>query len=116
MSAWQLVLLPRAIDCFGAEDLKPGAIDIAEDIEHTVVITDTWSPDAFAINVPAFKTISRTKIEFARAIAGQFPVHQILGVQNFDRRHHVHGGPGEVIVITDTNWIRVFKLSIEQWV
>ena len=114
MSSGQLIALPRSLDRWGTEDLKTRAIDIAENKEHAFVKADARSPDSPTVNVPAFQAIGWSQIEFVGAIAREFPIHQVLGMQDLDRRIHVHGGAGQIIVLADADDIRVFKFPVKQ--
>ena len=110
----QLVALPRTLDRLGAEDLEARAVDVGEDVEHALVIADAGRPDAPAVDVPAFQAKGRAEVEPVDAVAGQFPVHQVLGMHDLHRRVHVHGGAGEVIVVADADDVGVLELLVEQ--
>ena len=112
--ARELVVLPGAVGRLGAEDLQARAVDVGEDVEHPVVIADARRPDAPAVDVSAFQAIGGAEVEPVDAVAGQFPVHQVPGVQDHQARVHVHRGAGEVIVLADANDVRVFKLLVEE--
>lgn len=99
----------------GAENLQADAVDVREDVEHAVVITDARRPDALAVDAPAvFQAKGRTEIEPVHAVAHQFPIDQILGLHQLNRGVHVHGGAGEIKCVADTDDVRVLELFIEQ--
>ena len=110
----QLVARPRTMNRLGAEDLEAHAVDVGEDIEHALVIADAGRPDTLAVDVPSFEPERRAQVQPIHAVAGEFPVHQILGMHDLNGRVHVHGGAGEVVVLAHTNNIGILELLVEQ--
>jgi len=53
--AGELIALPGPVGGLGAEDLQANAVNVREDVEHTVVIPDAGRPDAPAVNVSTFE-------------------------------------------------------------
>jgi hypothetical protein len=78
------------------------------------VVTEAWSPNASAVNVPFFEPERRAKVEAIYAVADKFPVHQMLGMHDLHRGVHVHGRAGQVIIFANPNYIRVLELLIKQ--
>ena len=73
-------MLPRAFDFFAHIALKPFTVDIAVEIEFSVMVSDTWSPNALTIN---FLTVLKresviVKIKTVKTVRHIFPVDQIL--------------------------------------
>ena len=114
MPSGQLVALPRTSNRLGAENVETRAVVVGEDIEHPVVIPDARCPDASAVDVSAFHAVVPSKVVFIHAVAGQFPVHQVLGMHEDDCRVHVHRRAGNVIIVADTNGVGVFEFLIKQ--
>ncbi len=62
----------------------------------------------------AFKPERRAEVELIHAVAGKFPVHQVLGMHELHGGIHVHRGAGEVVVLADADGVGVFELLVEQ--
>ena len=108
-------VLPWSGRIFCNEYLQSVSVDVAEYIKFTVVIADTGSPDSLTIcffSVFQIKFVSH--IETVHAIAHEFPVYEILRVENYNSRCAVHGSSCQVEVISYADNIRVGKFIIEQ--
>ena len=73
-------------------------------------------PDALAIDflVILQREAIFWKVKAVKAIADVFPVDKILGMKDDQPRHGMHGGSGEIIIVTHAQDIRVGKLIVEQ--
>src|SRR4029453_6249352 len=61
--------LPRSGRVLRREHLRSVLVDVAEYIKRAVVITERWSPQSLAVNIPAaFQTELRPQIEFIRRV------------------------------------------------
>ena len=117
MPSGQFVAGPRAVNRLGAKELQASAVDVGEDIKRAVVIANARCPDATAIDATAiFQTVGRAQVKPVRAVADEFPVHQVFRVHQLHGGIHVHGGAGEVVVLTDTDHVRVLELLVKQWI
>jgi hypothetical protein len=114
MHARELVSCPGTVGGLGAENLAADSVDIGKDVEHAVVVADAWRPNAPAVYGPAFKAEGGAEVEAIHAIAGKFPVHKVLRVQDDKSGIHVHGGAGEIVIRTDANDVGILEFLIEQ--
>ena len=96
--------------------MQAGAIHVGEDVERSVVVADAGGPDSPSIDVSTFEAEGGAEVETVDAVAGQFPVHQVLGVQHHEAGVHVHRGAGQVVVLADTNDVGVFEFLVKEWV
>ena len=109
-------VLPRAFDLVADEALKSFTVDIAVEIELSVVMPYAWSPYALAVDFLA--VLEREgiviEIEAVEAVRYVFPVYEILRMQYDKSRHTVHRSAGKVIVFSDPDYIRIGELVIEK--
>ncbi len=88
---------------------------IAENVEFSVVITDTGSPDALTVSLfPILKLKLVSHIETVHGIAAEPPVDKVLGMEHYHTGNAVHRGSGKIEVVTHTNDVRIGELIVEQ--
>src|SRR5574344_43831 len=94
------------------------AIDIRKDIELSIMVADTWCPDSLAIDAFSLIQIKLRNIIIkpVKAIRTEFPIHQIGGMKDDNTRHTMHRCTYKIIILTDTDDIRISELIIKQWV
>src|SRR5262249_33989068 len=80
----------------------------------SVVVANAGSPNALPVNFATVQMESGTEIDPIDAITGQLPVHQILRVHHEHSRVHVHGGAGQIVVVTDANYVGIFEFLVKQ--
>jgi hypothetical protein len=66
------------------------------------------------MDVAVFQAEGRAEVEPVHAVAGEFPVHQVLGMHQLHGGVHVHGGAGEVVRVADADDVGVLELLVEQ--
>ena len=54
------------------------------------------------------------EVEAVEAIGDVLPIHQVFRMENNQARHSVHGGAGQIVVVTYTENIWVGELIVEQ--
>ena len=111
-----VMVLPWPTDILGGVALQAFAIDISKDIELTVGIADGRCPDALTVDLLMIlqgEGIIR-KVETVEAIGDILPVHEILRVKDHETWYGVHRGAGEIVIIADTQDVRVGKLVVEE--
>lgn len=110
-------VLPWTGRIFADENLQAVSVDIGEDIELPVVVADAGSPDTLSIRLfSVLQTEFVTHLEAVETIAQETPVYQILGVEHYDAWRAMHGGAGQVEVITHSDEVGVRKLVVEEGV
>ena len=108
-------VLPRPGRILGDEHLHAVAVDVGEDIKLPVVVTDTGSPNALTVGFLAvFEPELIAHVETVETIAQEFPVHQVLGMQDDHTGCAVHRRPGQIEVLTHPNQVGVGKFVIKQ--
>ena len=63
---------------------------------------------------PRFESEGRAKVQAIHAVAGEFPVHQVLGVHQLHSGVHMHRRAGEVVIVADADDVGVLELLVEQ--
>ena len=114
-SSLHIMVLPRTFRFLASKALQTFSVDIREDIEHSVVVSDTWSPDALAIYFLAVfqgKSIV-VEIETVKAIGNVLPVYQILGVHEHQSRNGVHCCASQIVIIAHANHVGIREFIIE---
>ena len=117
MSA-QGAVFPRTVSRIGDEELQAVAIHVGEDVELTFMITDDRSP--YALTIDLFVThklelvVGKDVRPAIEAIAGQFPVHKILGMENDQSGRTMHRGASQIIVFPHTDAVGVGEFVVEQ--
>jgi hypothetical protein len=111
-----VVMLPRSVDILRGVTLKTLAVDVCEDIELAVGITDGRCPDALAVD---FLVVLQgesiiIKIKTFETVADVFPINKVSGMKNHKSRHSMHRGTCQVVVIAHTEDVRVGELVVEQ--
>ena len=111
-----VMVLPWPTDILGGVALQAFAIDISKDIELTVGIADGRCPDALTVDL--LMILQRegivSEVETVEAIGDILPVHEILRVKDHETWYGVHRGAGEIVIIADTQDVRVGKLVVEE--
>ena len=101
---------PRACRVFGLhhENALVGVAPV--DVEFTLVVADGRCPHAF----PVLRLCEqRFRLQFGQGMADDFPVHQILGVQDGQSGNAVKGACREVVVLAHCTDIGVAVISIQ---
>ena len=114
-TSFHVVVFPWAADVLAGEALQPFSVHIGVEIKGSIMMTDTGCPDTLAVNLFTFfqaegRVVKRVAVE---TITYVLPVHQILGVEDNEAGHRVHGRTGQIIVIAHTDDVRVRKLIIK---
>ena len=106
--AFHVDMLPGACRIFGDEHLHAVAVDVGEDVELAVMITDAGCPNALAVG---FFSVLQTElvahVQTVEAIAEELPVHQILGMQHHQSGHGVHGGSRQIEIFSHPDHVGV---------
>ena len=91
--AINLVMRPRTLGTVRDINLQSMPVDIGEDIELAVMISDGRRPDTLSVRLLAIAEIEIIRIiESVETVGREFPIHQILGMENHQSRHTVHRG------------------------
>ena len=113
--AINLVMRPRSLGTIRDIDLQSMPVDIGEDIELSVVISDGRRPDTLSVSLLAIAEIEIIRIvESVETVRREFPVHQILGMENHQSRHTVHRGTRQIVILPHSDDIRVRKFVVKQ--
>src|SRR4029077_14883838 len=110
VSAGQLISFPSSIDRLRAKNLKAHSVDVRKDVELSFVIANARRPDTSPVNVTTLEPERGTEVQPLHAVADQVPVHQVSRMHDLERRVHVHGCAGEVVIFVDPDNIGIFKL------
>ena len=106
---------PRTLGTVRNINLQSMPVDIGEDIELAVMISDGRRPDTLSVSLLAIAEIEVIRIiQSVEAIRRKFPIHQIPGMENHQSRHTVHRGTRQIVILPYSDDIRVRKLIIKQ--
>ena len=114
--ALHVMMLPRATDILRGITLQTFTVDVGKHIKLAVSITDGRCPNTLTVNLlVVFERESIViEIETIKAIRDILPVNQILGVQNHQTRHGMHGGTSQIVVVAHTQNVGIGKLIVEK--
>ena len=109
------MMRPRSLGTVRDINLQAMSVDIREDIELAVVIADGRCPDTLSIRLLPVSEIEVIRIiEPVEAVGGEFPVHEILGMEHHQARNRVHRGTRQIVILSYSDDIRVRKFIIKQ--
>ena len=112
----EIDMLPRSLSLVGDEHLHTMSVDIREDIELTVVITDRWSPYTLSVSLLAVlkaELVAKSK-EILHCVATETPVDEVLRMKYDYTRQTVHCRSSKIIVLSHPDNIGVAEFVIEQ--
>ena len=79
------------------------------------MITDTRRPDALPVSFAAVLQPKLTAhVKTVEAIAHEFPVHQIPGMQDDQPRRAVHRRTRQIEIVSHADHVRIRKLVVEK--
>ena len=113
--AINFMMRPRPLGTIRDIHLQAMPVDIGEDIELAVMISDGRRPDTLSVSLLAIAEIEIIRIIKAiEAIGRELPIYEILGMENHQSRHTVHRGTRQIVILPYSDNIRVRKLIIKQ--
>ena len=112
----EIDMLPRTFCLVGYKHLHAMSVDIGEDIEFPIMITDTRCPYTLSVSLLTVfeaKLVAKSK-EILHCVAAEAPVDEVLRMKYDYTRQTVHSGAGKIIVLSHPDNIGVTEFIVEQ--
>ena len=113
--AINLVMRPRTLGTVRDIHLQSMPVDIGEDIELAVMISDGRRPDTLSVSLLAIAEIEIIRIiKAVEAIGRELPIYEILGMDHYQSRNTVHRGTRQIVILPHSDDIRVREFIVKQ--
>src|ERR1035437_2306249 len=85
-------------------------------VEHAIVVFQATGPVSATVTVAAIEVVTGAGFNFLQWITAIFPIDQIMRLQDCSARKSIHGGADHIINIADPDYIRIRKISRNDWI